>query len=121
MKWISFFVVALVCLLLPLVVSATDLSFTNVCPDRSVEYCKNVDRIAHNNKTNPPLARGIKLGKIVGVAWKRKGGIIGISEAIPAAGISESVRTSPRDAFYYIIDDGSGRPFLRQCREIDAK
>ena len=56
--------------------------------------------------------RGIKLGKITGVTWRPKGSVIGVSPAIPSAGIPESVRKSPRDAYYYIIDDGSGKPFV---------
>ena len=95
--------------------------WTNICPDPQVQHCKNVGRIAQNNDTNPPALRGIKLGKIIGVAWRPKGSLIGYSEAIPDAGIPASTRTSPRDAYYYIIDDGWGEPFLRQCREIDAK
>ncbi len=95
--------------------------WANICPDPQVQYCKNVGKIAQNNDTNPPFLRGIKLGKIVGVAWRPKGSLIGYSKAIPDAGIPASTRTSLRDAYYYIIDDGSGKPFLRQCREIDAK
>ena len=95
--------------------------WTNICPDPGVPYCKDVGKDAYNNTTNPPLLRGIKVGKIVGVSWRPKGSVIGISEAIQKAGIPEEIRTSPRDAYYYIIDDGSGKPFLRQCREIDAK
>lgn len=111
----------IVFLLLPVVVFAAQPKWQNICPKGDVSYCKNVGKTAHNNSTNPPLLRGIKLGKIIGVCWRPKGSVIGISEAIPSAGIPESVRTSPRDAYYYIIDDGSGKPFLRQCREIDAK
>jgi hypothetical protein len=102
-------------------VFAVASEWQSICPDPEVMYCKDVGKYAHNNATNPPILRGIKLGKIVGVSWRPKGSVIGVSEAIPAAGIPESVRTSPRDAYYYIIDDGGGKPFLRQCREIDAK
>lgn len=108
-------------LLLPVAVFAIQPRWQNICPQDDVPYCKNIGKNAYNNSTNPPLLRGIKLGKIIGVSWRPKGSVIGISEAIPSAGIPESVRKSPRDAYYYIIDDGSGKPFLRQCREIDAK
>ena len=101
--------------------NATSPNWTNICPKPDVSYCKGVNKNAHNNSTNPPLMRGIKLGKITGVTWRPKGSVIGISAAIPAAGIPESIRKSPRDAYYYIINDGSGKPFVRQCREIDAK
>lgn len=107
--------------LFPMIANATQVDWSNVCPDKDVLYCNDVGKEAFNNSTNPPLLRGIKLGKIIGVAWRPKGSVISVSEAIPSAGIPESVRTSPRDAYYYIIDDGSGKPFLRQCREIDAK
>lgn len=100
---------------------AAQPNWTNICPKPDVPYCKGVGKNAHNNSTNPPVLCGAKLGKIIGVAWRPKGSVIGVSEAIPSAGIPESVRTSPRDAYYYIIDDGSGKLFVRQCREIDAK
>jgi hypothetical protein len=118
MKWI---VTTVIALLFPLVVYAAQPSWQNICPKDDVPYCKNVGKNAHNNSTNPPLLRGIKLGKIIGVSWRPKGSVIGVSEAIPSASIPENVRKSPRDAYYYIIDDGSGKPFLRQWREIDAK
>lgn len=108
-------------LLLPLVSMATQPSWTDVCPKPDVSYCKSVGKNAHNNSTNPPLMRGIKLGKIIGVTWRPKGSIIGISAAIPSANIPESIRKSPRDAYYYIINDASNKPFVRQCREIDAR
>ncbi len=96
-------------------------NWSNICPSPEVPYCKGVGKNAHNNSTNPPLMRGIKLGKIIGVTWRPKGSVIGISSAIPAANIPESVRTSPRNAYYYIIDDAFNKLFIRQCREIDAK
>ena len=113
--------VSIFLLLLTSAVFAAQPNWQNICPKDDVSYCKNVGKNAHNNFTNPPLLRGIKLGKIIGVSWRSKGSVIGISEAIPSAGIPESVRKSPRNAYYYIINDGSGKPFLRQCREIDAK
>ena len=108
-------------ILLPMIAFAGQPNWQNICPDPDVSYCTNVGKTAANNSTNPPALRGIELGKITGVSWRPKGSVIGVSEAIPAAGIPESVRTSPRNAYYYIIDDGGGKPFLRQCREIDAK
>jgi len=73
-------------------------------------YCKNVGKNAYNGIANARGLRGIKLGKIVGVSWKTKGSFV-----------SRSQGTASRDAYYYIIDDGLGKPFPRQCREIDAK
>lgn len=109
-------------LLWPLASLATQPNWTNICPKPDVAYCKGVGKKnAHNNSTNPPLLRGIKLGEITGVTWRPKGSMIGVSPAIPSAGIPESVRKSSRDAYYYIIDDGSGKAFVRQSREIDAK
>lgn len=93
-----------------------------VCPDPNVSYCSNVGKFAHNNFKNPPILRGVELGKIIGVTWRPKGSIIEYEEAIPSAGIPEDTYFSPKDAYYYIIDDGSGEdPFLRACDEIDAK
>ena len=111
----------LTALLWPLASMATQPNWTNICPNSDISYCEGVGKNAYNNSTNPPILRGIKLGKITGVTWRPKGSVIGISIAIPSAGIPESVRTSPRDAYYYIIDDGLGKPFVRECREIDAK
>jgi len=100
----------------------------NVCPAADVSYCQNVGEYAYNNLSNPPGLRGVKLGKIIGVIWRPKGSIIGISEAIPKVNIPKQIRTSPRNSYYYIIDDGmidakgkKKQPFLRQCREIDTK
>lgn len=94
----------------------------NVCPDASIVYCKDAGKYAHNGPGSTPALKGIKLGKIIGVAWRPKGSIIGYSKPIPEAGIPGSTRLSPRDSYYYIIDDGSKEPpFLRQCREIDTK
>ena len=118
MRWI---IVIMISLALSSFVFATQTNWQNICPKDDVPYCKNINKNAHNNSTSPPLLRNIKVGKITGVSWRPKGSVIGVSEAIPSAGIPESIRTSPRDAYYYIIDDGSGKPFVRQCREIDAK
>ena len=106
---------------IPLSAFAGQSNWTNICPKSDVPYCSGVGKHAYNNSSSPPLLRGVKLGKIIGVSWRPKGSVIAVSEAIPQAGIPEEVRTSPRDSYYYIIDDGGGRPFLRQCREIDAK
>ena len=114
-------VVVILFSLFTVVAFAAQPKWQNICPNKEVPYCKDVEKNAHNNSTNPPLLRGIKVGKIIGVSWRPKGSVIGVSEAIPSAGIPESIRKSPRDAYYYIIDDGSGKPFLRQCREIEAK
>ena len=88
-------------------------SWTDICASQEVSYCDDVGKDAHNNSSNPPALRGIRLGKIVGVAWRPEGSII----SPPGA----TVRTSPRDAYYYIIDDGGGAAFLRQAREIDPR
>jgi hypothetical protein len=119
MKLIS--TVSMFLLLLASAVFAAQPNWQNICPKDNVSYCKNIGKNAHNNSTNLPVLRGIKLGKIIGVSWRPKGSVIGISEAIPSAGIPESVRKSSRNAYYYIINDGSGKLFLRQCREIETK
>lgn len=102
------------------VIGATEVTYNNICSRVENIYCNNVGKTAYNGYGNAPALRGVKLGKIIGVTYKKKGAAISISEAIPEAGIPETVRTAPRDAFYYIIEDGWGS-FLRECREIDAK
>lgn len=103
-------------------VQANSANWKNICPDPIVDYCKNLYKYAYNNSTNHPSIRNIKLGLITGVAWRPKGSVIGISEGIASANIPQSVRTSPRDAYYYIIlDIATSKTFLRQGREIDEK
>ena len=87
-------------------------AWKNVCghDDSPKNYCHNVGKKAYNElwKNNSGL-KDISLGKIVGVAWRPKGSKIG----------DNPLRVSTRDAYSYIIDDGSGlKPFIRQCREI---
>ena len=84
----------------------------NVCPDPNCpEYCSNIGKIAYN-AYGTKIMKTLKLGKIIGVCWRIKGSLI-----------STDGRVSPRDAYYYIIDDGWGpeKAFIRQCREIKAK
>jgi hypothetical protein len=117
---------ALILLLFPLlIVLLASLLFaqsewTNICPDPSNYYCKNVGKTAYDAEW-PKRFGDVRLGKIIGVAWRPKGTVIGISKAIPKARIPQEIRLSPRDAYYYIIDDGWGEPFLRQCREVNAR
>jgi len=93
--------------------------WTNICSKSDVFYCDDIGKKAFNKMGGP---EDIKLGKIIGVTWKKKGSVIGYSAAIPNRGISEEPRLSPRDAYYFIIDDDTGaNPFLRQCIEIQAK
>ena len=79
----------------------------NICEKQENVYCSDIDKAAYDSHN------GIKLGKIIGVTYRPKGSNIGLSNPRP----------SPRNAFYYIIDDGMPgmKPFIRQCREIDAK
>jgi hypothetical protein len=101
--WLSFLIV------LSFSSVAISSAFTNMCPSNGVNYCDNVGKTAMNGPGSPPALKGIELGDIVGVAWKMKGALIG-----------SDGRTSPRNAYYYIINS-YGSEFLRQCREIDAK
>ena len=80
-------------------------------------YCENVGKKA----VNYPRIFDNELGTIIGVCWRPKGTLIGISEAIPSVGIPEEIRIAPENSFYYIIFDGYYKPFLRRCREISAK
>jgi hypothetical protein len=83
----------------------------NICPSKDCIYCKNVGKDAYN-AFGAKVLREVKLGKIIGISWRSKGSLV-----------SKDGRVSPRNAYYYIIDDGWGpeKAFLRQCREIDAK
>jgi len=95
--------------------------WTNTCPNRvASEYCDQVGKYAYNAYGIPAM-RAVKLGRIVGVSWRPKGSLVGHAPAIPEAGIPKQIRLSPRNAYYYIIDDGGGDPFLRMAWEIDAK
>lgn len=84
----------------------------NVCPSPDVIYCEDIGKIAY--EAFGPLA-GTKLGRIIGVAWRPKGALISLPGSL--------IRVSPRNAYYYIIDDGTkgAPPFLRQCREISVR
>lgn len=95
--------------------------WTSICPNSTAsEYCDQVRKYAYNRYGVPAL-REVRLGRIVGVAWKLKGALVGYAPAIPEAGIPDQLRLSPRNAFYYIIDDGHGEPFLRMAREIQPR
>ena len=87
-------------------------AWENTCPDSLVSYCANVGKVAYDNSSDLAF-KGVRLGKIVGVTWREKGTIISIS--------STKIRNAPEDAYYYIIDNGWEEPFLRLCKEIDAK
>lgn len=87
-------------------------TWQNVCPNQVCEeYCANIDKDAYN-AYGTRVMKNVKLGIIIGVCWRTKGSLI-----------SKDGRLSPRNAYYYIIDDGWGpeKAFLRQCREIKAK
>ena len=114
-----FFTVAFLIGLYPFLSFAGPNKWTNMCSESDVLSCNDIGKSAYN-KTGG--IQDINLGKIVGVAWKEKGSVIGYSKAIPKLGIPEEARLSPRNAYYFIIDDGTGAgPFLRQCVEINAK
>lgn len=59
--------------------------------------------------------REIRIGPIVGVAWKMRGGLISRP--------GKTVRLSQKDAYYYIIGPGgvANYYFLRLVDEIDAR
>ena len=116
MKWL---LTALIVSISSSLVLAAQPDWENICPDQKISYCREIGKNAHNNETvTPPILQGIMVGKIIGVAWRTKGSAIEILEAIPSAGIPEFVTKSQEDAYYYIIDDGVSKPFLRLCKEI---
>ncbi len=94
-----------------ILISAGEAAWESNCPSSEIVYCSNIGKGAYN-ATGHSAVKNIELGKIVGVVWRPQGS--SISSSNPS-------RTSPRDAYYYIIDDGGGDPFIRQCREIDSK
>lgn len=106
-------------LLLSLCISsgAVAAGWADICTSKPNQYCNAVGQSAYN-ATGTASLRKIKLGVIKGVTWRPEGSIVSISPAIPSAGIPRSVRLSPRDAFYFIVDDGVGNYFLRQCNEV---
>jgi len=87
-------------------------AWTNICPNPDYSYCYYCNMVGKDayNAYNDYGPTDVKLGKIIGIAWRTKGSLI-----------SYSGHVSPRDAFYCIIDDGWGKPFLRQCREIEPR
>ena len=87
-------------------------AWENICPDETASsYCAKVGKDAYN-RFGAQVLRTVKLGEIIGVCWRPKGSLI-----------SKDGRVSPRNAYYYIIDDGWGpdKAFIRQCREILEK
>jgi len=87
-------------------------AWENTCPNEICEeYCNEIGKNAYN-AYGTSVMKNVKLGKIIGVCWRPKGSLI-----------SKDGRVSPRNAFYYIIDDGCcpEKAFLRQCRKIKAK
>ena len=95
-----------------LVFATQAIAWQNVCPNKVCEeYCANIGKTAYN-AYGTSVMKNVKLGKIIGVCLRTKGSLI-----------SKDGRVSPRNAYYYIIDDGWGpeKAFLRQCREIKAR
>ena len=92
------------------VAQSKNMRWANICPDDNITYCDNVGKNAYSNSRKSPLPKGTKLGRIEGVAWRRKGAMI-----------SHDGRRSMIDAFYYIVNDGSGKTFLALCRDTKAK
>ena len=101
--------------------AAAENRWTNECPGASDRYCPNVGKTGLNSFNNPPILRGKKLGKIKGVTWRPKGSAIAYVAGVSNAGIPEKKITAPKDDLYYILGDGTGKEFLRKCRDVDAK
>ena len=79
----------------------------------ATEYCQCVGKNIFDSKTKLPV------GKIIGVSWRPIGSLIEgkkAADAARAAGFPP--RTSQKDAFFYIIDDGTKLPpFLKDPNE----
>lgn len=100
---------------------AADAPWGNQCPDADILFCDHVGKTAFN-ATGTAVMKDIPLGKIEGVIFRPAGSLLGISEAIPDAGIPEQIRTAPEDGWYYIINDSQDtEPFLRWAREIQPR
>ncbi len=103
------FFVGNICLL----AESTPGRWVNVCDGSAIAYCTGVGKNAYNNDSNPITIRGLKIGVIVGAAWIEEGATIS-----PAGG---QLIFAPRNAYYYIIDDGASDQFLRECSQINAE
>lgn len=82
------------------------LAWKDECGDPSWEgatdnYCACVGKVVKDSTTK------LKVGKIIGVAWRPKGSLIGNSD----------LRVSSRNAFFYIVDDGMPNTFLKDPRQ----
>ena len=116
MKYILLFLLVV----MPHLVTALESQWQNQCPDADVLFCDHVGKTAFN-AIGPAAMRDVPLGTIEGVIYRPAGSLIGISDALPDAGIPEEIRTAPEDGWYYIINDHPGnKPFLRWAREIQA-
>jgi hypothetical protein len=97
-----------ICLVLGTPCLSYGLEFKDICgQEPGNPFCESVGKQVYN-KFGPSPARKTPFGKIVGVAWILSGDVIGHSPAMPQVNIPEKTRRSPVDAFFYIIDDGSG-------------
>lgn len=91
-------------------------AWVNACEDpqwqsTASQYCKCVGRqVWHDSEGIRRLMQAGRsippVGSVIGVAWRPKGSLI-----------SKDGRTTPRNAFYYIVDDGRPDPFLKNPRE----
>ena len=95
--------------------------WNSVCGDPAYSYCYYCNDVGKAAYTRLNNGLKVKLGVIQGVSWRPRGSIIHYSPAIPKTNISEEIRVSDADSFYYIIDDGAGKPFLMRCRYVMAK
>ncbi len=99
------------------VVTNKTIAFKSVCdaanPKFNGEYCAHVGKRAYTLK-NMSAVNEKDFGKIIGVAWRSKG------STVSAPG--QQKRTSPRNSYYYIIQqDGGDYVFLRLVSETDPR
>lgn len=97
------------------VMNSESIPFESVCEPNNEKYtdlCDNVGKSARTKKSLK-LLNDTNYGKIVGVAWRQRGG------KISAPG--QRVRTSESNSYYYIIaGEKKGFYFLRIVSETDA-
>ena len=92
--------------------------FESICGrdhDRYTRLCDNVGKFAHSKASLANL-NDKNYGKIIGVAWRKKGSIISSRR-------QTKKRRSEKNAYYYIIGNpkDASSQFLRAATETDPK
>lgn len=96
--------------------NSENVPFESVCEkghDKYTDLCGNVGKFAHTKK-NLRIVNDANFGKIIGVSWRVRGGII--------SSPGQDLRYSNSNSYYYIIKaDDKEYYFLRLTSETEAK